>query len=474
MAVTTAAIIGAAATGYGAYQSNQSSRRAASAQDRALQQATTQLNPFAIRGFGGMGAGYGMPAPGLNYGNDMVMPGNNMSPEVASILGRVTRGAQPTGPNAGNHMVNPADIFRGAGPIGGSVNEALINALGSGGGYGGMPGMAANNSINLNAGDLEGVRSALSQFATQGVPGSGNALPANIQQALGMFQQAGGQPVDLGTGGLDVLSSGVNGAFMDAANSLGVNGGGGPMNTAFKGAYDKYYDQTLGTLRQNADVNNQRNFASLQDNLFATGRMGSSGGALQTEAFARGLAQSDAGLQMQAHDMSRGLLNDAFGRFTQSAGIAQDLNTERFARSMYGDQRGYGRAQDWLGTNVSLAGLPSQLQGSQLQNVLSALQGQAGIQQQGLSLFGAGLSAEQAAANARIGAGSNMANIVGSANFGAPAQANAGMWAQLGSSLMDRNGMGGILGGLFNRPQQSSGSGADALNEMFRLFGGGG
>src|SRR6185503_2010668 len=148
-------------------------------------------------------------------------------------------------------------------------------------------------------------------------------------------------------------------------------------------------------------------------------------------------------------DVSRNLLNDAFGRFATSAGIGADLNQQRFARSMYGDERQYGRAQDWLGTNVSLAGLPSQLQGSQLQNVLAALQGQAGINQQSLNLFGAGLNAEQAAANARIGAGSNIANIVGSPAFGAPAQANAAMWAQLGGSLMQQNGLGGVLGQIF-------------------------
>lgn len=431
-------LLGAAATVYGASQARSASRDAARAQSQALQQSQTQLNPFSIFGLGGMGASYGaVPTAGVPTAGNHMMPTGEINPAVASILGRIPGG------------------FGGA-----------MSVLGAAaGGAGGQPAAGGTNGINLSAGDLEGVRAALSQFASSGVPGSGNSLPPAIAAALGGLNQARGAPVDLGTGGLDLLSSGVNNAFMDAAGSLG-GAGDGTQNTAFRGAYDRYYDDTLATLRSNADVANQRGFSNLQDSLFSTGRLGSSGGALQTEAFARGLAQNDSNLQMQAHDVSRNLMNDAFGRFATSAGIASDLNTQRFARSMYGDQRDYGRAQDWLGTNVSLAGLPSQLQGAQLQNVLAALQGQSGISDQALNLFNAGLSAESAAANARIGAGSNIARIVGSPTFGAPAQAGAGMWAQLGGALMNQNGLGGVLGSIFGSggggftdPGQAAGTG---------------
>lgn len=206
--------------------------------------------------------------------------------------------------------------------------------------------------------------------------------------------------------------------------------------------------------------------AGLTDNLFATGRMGSSGGALQTEAFARGLGQADLSRQLAATGQAQqaqqnalglatglfgagdNLLNSAFSRFGNTANLAADLNQARFARSMYGNETMYNRAQNMLGTQINLAGLPAALQGAQLSNVNTALQGQSGIQSQLLQLFGAGLSAEQAAANARIGAGSNMAQIVGNPSFGAAGQANAAMWSQLGSSLLNNSGnISNLFGG---------------------------
>jgi hypothetical protein len=462
MAVTTAAIIGAGTAAYGAYSSNRQARAAQDAQNRALGASTTNLMPF--------------------------------------------------------------------------VTGGLENGVRTSFGYSRNPDGTGQGQLALSGGNLDPISSALSQYAAQGVPSFTNGLPAGVQQAFQQFQGMQGLP-NLDLNGLDQILGGTNQAFTQAQQGLSQAGQLGGFNPAqlFAGAqgiagqlpgsnqfqtglqgsafdaaqaqlgslgqtYGQAYDNTLGTLRAQARPEEDRAFAGLTDNLFSTGRLGSTGGALQTEAFARGLGQADLSRQLaatqqaqQAQQNSLGLatgasgigmglaqqgnnnmgalsnsmqglfgagfggsslqdqlLNSAFGRFGQTAQMNADLNQARFARSMYGNETAYTRGQNMLGTQVNLAGLPAALQGAQLGNVNSALQGQSGIQSQILQMFGAGLSAEQAAANARVGAGSNMAQIVGSPSFGAAGQANAAMWSQLGSSLMNQNGgMGGLLGSIF-------------------------
>lgn len=411
----TAAVVGIAGTAYGAYNANRQSRLAASAQNRALDQATTSLGAF--RSFGGMGQG-------ATYGWTPYDPAN------------------PDGPKFGD--------------------------------------------LTLHGGALDPISSALSQYAGQAVPSFSNQLPSSVAGALGQLQNVQGIP-GLDLGGLDQILSGSNNVFNAASQGI-ANAGNIPgfdPQALFQGAnaqfgnlnqtYDQSFNRTLSTLREQARPEEERAFAGLTDNLFATGRLGSTGGALQTEAFARGLGQADLSRQLAAGNEARlaqqnalglgqglfnagtqgmglqdQLINNAFGRFGQTAQLTADLNQARFARSMYGNETQYNRAQNMLGTQINLAGLPASLQAAQLGNVNTALQGQSGIQSQLLQMFGAGLQAEQAAANARIGAGSNMANIVGSPSFGAAGQANAAMWSQLGSSLLNNSGrIGDAFGPIF-------------------------
>lgn len=503
MAVTTALVIGAGASAYGAYSSNRNARSAQDAQNRAIANSQTNLGAFRVGG-GGTGA-------------------------------YTTFGWTPYDPND---------------PSKGSFGD-----------------------LTLGGGTLSPIAAALSQYAGQGVPSFTDQLPTNVQNALSAFQGRQGIP-SLDMAGLDRLVGGSSNAFEQARQGLATAGqiGGfdpasmfgqgqsllgagqniasalptsnqfqtGLQGTAFGnaqnllgslgGTYDQAYGNTLNTLRQQALPEEQRAMAGLTDNLFATGRLGSTGGALQTEAFARGLSQADlsrqlaagqegrlaqqnqlglaagqtqlglglanqgnqnmgtlsntmqglfgagsnlAGLGLQGAGLQDQLLNSAYGRFGQTSQLAADLNQARFARSMYGNELGYNRAQNMLGTQVNLAGLPASLQGMQLGNVNTALQGQSGIQSQLLQMFGAGLSAEQAAANARIGAGSNMAQIVGSPSFGAAGQANAAMWSQLGGSLMNPNGIGGVLGSIFggNQQQVQSPDAWGALNDAMRTWG---
>lgn len=465
---TVAAVVGIAGTAYGAYNSNRAVRGAENAQQAALEASRTQLNSSYTRGLNGTGA-------------------------FSDVVG---------------------------------------------------------GGVNLTGGQLDPISAALSQYAGQAVPSYSNDLSRPIQAAIQNVNNRA-DIGDLGLNGLDRILGGVNNQFTQAQQGL-ANAGqlqgfdpsrmfgnaqmlanylpqasqfqSGLQNQAFGNAqqqlsglgqtYQDAYSNTLGTLRAQAQPEEARAMAGLTDNLYATGRLGSSGGALQTEAFARGLGQADLsrqlaatqqaqsaqqnalglaqgqsqlgmGLAQQANNNMAGLssaanglfgmgaagtslqdslLNSAFGRFNTSAQMSADLNQARFARSMYGNETAYARAQNELGTAVNMAQLPAQLQAQQLQNANTALSGQSGIQQQLLQLFQAGLSQEQAAANARIGAGSNMASIVGSPSFGAAGQANAAMWSQLGSALLNQNGLGGALGRIFGSGTGTSGTTGDLVN----------
>lgn len=401
-------VAGVAIAGYGAYSQNQAGKKAQDAQNRALANSSTTLGDFSTNGTNGGGASYNQQTGQIEYG----------------------------------------------------------------------------------VGNLTGAQSALSRFAGAGVPNAGSGLPSNVQQAAQGVQNASGvNQGDLGLGSLDSLTGAAKQTFGNAQQSLQQAYQPfqqGLQNTAFAGAgqnlnslnqtYGQVYDNTLGNLRtQAADVNNKA-FAGLQNNQFATGRLGSTGGALQTEAFAKGIASADAGYQLQAQQQAQSaqqnqlqlaqgqagigsglasqgddLLNSAFNRFSSNSNLLSSLNAQRFQQSMYGNQTQYDRAQTNLGNQTNLAALPSQLQGAQLQNVLQALQGTGGIQQQGINDAQLGLNAAGTAANARIGAGSNAAAIAGSPSYGMNGAASGAALGQIGGSLISagQNGTGGLLGRLF-------------------------
>lgn len=366
---------------------------------------------------------------------------------------------------------------------------------GPGGQYGSYDN--ATGSMNYSLGQLEFTNDALRNFANQNIP-TGSGMPADVRNAANQLNTARNPFVDTGLGQLDAMGQNVNNQFNAASQALTQQSQQGfqqgLQNTAFTGAgnqlaslnqtYGQVYDNTLGNLRQQAGVQNERQFANLNQNLFSTGRMGTSGGGLQTEAFARGLAQADAGYQLQAQQQAQmaqqnqlglaqgmtgigsglaaqqnDLLNSAFNRFTQTSGLNADINNQRFQRSMYGNEQQYARAQENLGTQMQLAGFPTQLQGAQLQNSLSALQGQAGIQSMGLQNYAQAAQLAQAEANARVGAGSNMAAIAGSPNFGSGAAQNAAMWGQVGGALIQNSDrIGASLGRLFGGGMSNTGN----------------
>lgn len=481
--MAAAAVAGVAVAGYGAYSSNRNARRAQDAQNRAMEGSTTTMDPFAVRGLGGTGAFWG------ELPNSASMNPQYQQQQLTPAQLTALRGMGVPGIGLGEGVFRDAPTGAvGTGSGSGAFSGAYSNVLGQMQNtmYNPQQQTGQQYGVQLQGGVLDPISAALSRYAGAGVPSFNNGLPTGVAHARdNLFASQG--IADLDMNGLNQILGGANSAFTQAQQGLSTAGqlNGFDPSAAFGAAtqqmqglnqtYGQAYDTTLNTLRAQARPEEDRQFAGLTDNLFSTGRLGSSGGALQTEAFARGLGQADLSRQLAATTqaqqaqqnqlgLSQGLynmgssgtnlqdqlLNSAFGRFGQTAQMASDLNQQRFSRSMYGNETAYGRAQNMLGTETTLAGLPAALQGAQLGNVNSALQGQSGIQQQLLSLFGAGLSSEQAAANARIGAGSNMAQIVGSPNFGAAGQQSGAMWSQLGSALMNNSGrIGDAWGSMF-------------------------
>lgn len=340
---------------------------------------------------------------------------------------------------------------------------------------------------SINLGDMTNARNILTQFGTNGIgaaSGMGGGLPPAVMQALQGLRRNSGTPGMPNTSGLQgaVDSTMLNSMFDmnrgSAAPGLAATafGGAGRQLAAAGGNFNDVRDQTLQNLRSQAQPFEQRQMDDLNNNLFSTGRLGSSGGGLMMESFARGLGQADQGRVLSANQEARtaqnnalglgqglagigqnmtglddSLLQSAFGRFAQTAGLSQGLNQERFGNSMLLNQTGFDRAQNNFQNQVGISGLPMALQGQQLQLGMQGLGGAQQLDAAGMQQFQAALAAAQAGANARIGSGSNVAAMAGTV-AGMPTSGD--IWGNIltgaGARIAQNDGSGkGLFGGLF-------------------------
>jgi hypothetical protein len=413
---TVAAVGGLALSAYGAYDSYQQAGDMQSAQNRALAGARTSLNGFQALGNGGMGATYRNNPNG--YGGQIDLNAGALNPAMMGFQ------------NYANSMVP-----RGPGGLPPEVARAMQGVVGN-----------------------------------SGIPGMNDAGLRSIEQ---MNSQMGSRFAG------DVMSN--MGGFQTGLQNTAFRGAGQQMQDAMMGG-EQARSRTLDLLRAQAAPHEGRAFNRLNDTQFATGRAGTTGGGIQTEAFARGLGEADLSRQLAAADEGRAfqqnamglsqsmagmgtglrqtqdsLLNSAFGRFSQTQQLGADLNRQRYERSIYGNQLGYDRSRDILGLQTNLAQMPMQLDAMRLGNANTALQGQAGIQEQLMQLFSGGLQAESAGANARLGSASNQAAIVGSPNFGLGGQMQASTYSQLGGALMGGQSATDILGRMFQPTARPTG-----------------
>lgn len=252
--------------------------------EQADRLATVEFNPFTVLTSGGAGVKFGSPSA----------PAVSADPRVAqaqAILDRIGN----TGGGAFGNMIREL-----AGPVA---------SQGAAAGPAGAP------TATLEAGEFAPLQqlfqSIAAPFAAQGA-GIAGAANQGLDQLFSAFGSSGA----LG-----------NLAAQQAAARLNAD------------SFDTVRNETLDLLRAQAQPFEDRAFSNLQDNLFATGRLDSTGGALQTEAFARGLGQADIERQLAATDAAQrtqqledNLASSAFERFGATSGLTADLNQAIFGR----------------------------------------------------------------------------------------------------------------------------------------------
>lgn len=321
-------------------------------------------------------------------------------------------------------------------------------------------------SVNVSAGQLDPVFGGLADLSS-GILGQAQGagqIDPFTNQAFANFLGAG----QAGGNTLDLLSQGAGGAFGQVGQQFGqafanpfaqglqdqLLGQAGNVFGNLPGTQEQARAQTLDLLRQQAQPFEERAFSNLQERQFLTGQGGTSGGALQTEAFARGLGQAD---------LQRQLAASGEGRAAQQAqlGLGVGLSGQGQALAGLQDQLLSG-ATNRFGAVSNLAG---NLQGQRFNQALTSLQNitlpqllQQGVQQGALGNLGLALGAGQgisqdARANAQL-VNQFMANQAaartGAANIGIPTDTStATAFSQLAGALAPQGGALGALRGLF-------------------------
>src|SRR5690606_2609696 len=158
-------------------------------------------------------------------------------------------------------------------------------------------------------------------------------------------------------------------------------------------------------LRAQALPGQQRAVNSAMDRLFASGRLGTTGGAQQMEALANAQNQQDLQFQLAGLEAGRALQSDALARAMGAFGGQESMASRLFGEALAGEQ---------LRTSTALGA--EQLAQSRMFGVESAAQGRDQLAMANLSrLFGEGLSAAGMRgqfAIERAGLGTSLANTL--------------------------------------------------------------
>lgn len=359
-------------------------------------------------------------------------------------------------------------------------------------------------NLNIDFGNLNGLNLGLGNLASNLIgQGQVQGLPPGVQSAAIQAGMALNSPINTSMlGQQDMLSGDLRGAFDQARQGLMTAQQGfnpGLQATAFQGAaqqaaaasqgFGDVQAQTLANLRAQAQPFEERQFAGLNNNLFATGRLGTTGGALQTEAFARGLGQADLSRQLEATNQARltqqnalslsqglagignqnaingdALLQNAFGRFSGLAGQLDQNLQQRFGNAVLLNQIGSQNAQQNFNNQIQLAGLPAGLQSANLANALQALQGQQALQSMGLNLANFGLASSQAQGNLQLGQQSNAVAAASNPNIGARNDFLGSLFGGIAGRVGGQGGAG-LLGGLFGQGMRVPGPGQDYIGQ---------
>lgn len=343
--------------------------------------------------------------------------------------------------------------------------------------------------LDLNLGERLTGQQGLFDSLAQGIAAQNpGAELAGARGTLGLQRLATGQQPQQGdfsglqnlvSGNLGLADFGINQAFgfQQGANAFADRRFGqaeGFFNEAAGGGSEAARARTLDLLRQQAAPFEDRAFTSLLDNQFATGRLGSSGGALQTEAFARGLGQADLSRQLAANQEGRNfqqnalglaagfqgagtgartlgdsLLGNAFGRFGNLAGLSADVEGQRFGQQLTGQQNLFNQLGSVFTQQLGLAGTQRQFQTQDISNVLRLFGAGNNLQNIPLNFLNAAGNFETARSNAELGIGTSQLGVQRGGTSDAFASAFGGLAGAGQSGALESflGALGGIFGG---------------------------
>lgn len=500
--MTWGAVATAAGTAIAGGISANSARREADKQRRAIRSqndlAQNAFSPVNFNGPGGASVNFGgtrtpsLVAGGVDFG---ALAGLGTTGSGGSFFGNPGSGAdfrtggQQVLPGGSGGLVGQPQFFGAT-----DINPNSGAAIDPTGRIGETPFNTDLGALNINLGDLDPARAGLAQLALQNIGNaglsSGIANDPRINQLFQQFNQLGGQVGQTEAGVLNPLLGGAGAAFGGAAQDLfsqqanpfqaglqqALFGGAQNAFANLPGTQQQARDQQLSLLREQAAPFEERAFADLQNNLFSTGRIGTTGGALQTEAFARGLGQADLQRQISAANEGRLAQNAQLGLAQGQLGAGQGLRSlqDQLLGSAQNRFTGLANLSSGLGAQatqnqgtqlqaiqnlLSNSQLPQNLalaqQGAFLQNALSGLGGVSSLVGDARQSAALASSIAQAQANARLGG-------VASSQIAPQDLSTSTAFAQLAQGL--GGNIGDVVTAFQNRPAQTSGGNLSGFN----------
>lgn len=313
----------------------------------------------------------------------------------------------------------PGGIFAGFDPRSGQIQTQLGGRLTGQQGIFDSLGQGFLQQMGQNSGGpLSGI--------LRNIGGAIGGAPGGNEQFFGGLQNQVGAGLGAARGNLQDALGGIAPGLSEQAFGLAGQQFGDIGNG------EMARDRALGLMREQARPFEDRAFSNLQENLHSTGRLGTTGGGLQTEAFARGLGQADLARQLAASDEGRAyqqnayslgrglgdfgvserlgsgsLLSSAFSNFGNFAGLASDVEGRRYGQQMGSQQNLVNQLQGLFGSTLAGQGFQSNEQQRAFGNILSSFGAGNSLTNIPLDWLQAGSAMEGMRSNASLGVGTS-------------------------------------------------------------------
>lgn len=405
-----------------------------------------------------------------------------------SVLG----GALQTGVGLGSTLLGTV----GSAQAGNTVGNVLSNAqagtgVGTNTSYSGPNSTGTINSGQVSSqlsGGLNLANTGLGTIASQQTglasanPGQ---LPTNVSNAINQQAQQNSQ-VPQGTQAQLQQQAQMQNGVQNSQAGL-INTGTQQLNNPLTQNLQNAAQTQLGTAGQDfnttytnslnslnaALVNPTQNAeAELANTQFGRGTLGTSGGALQTQAFATGLGQAYLGNQQTAFNeatnaqnsatsnaatlnnsannnlsTANGLLANAYGQFNNTSQLNTNTANSIFGQNSSISQLANQYGQQNVGNQVTAAQLPASLAGQNISNANSAISGAGNLTGIANSGTTAALAAGTQQGNQYNSAGQVSSNVLNSSGF---AQTGGNAYGAIGAGLSSALGSNGVAGGIGN------------------------